>query len=107
QIMLDAARHHTIPIEQIREESLKELERRYSLRPTGLEPQTFWRLTDNWLEISVRFIAKDHDVRRLKDQMSRDILAGFDEAGLSVASATYDIVGMPKLQVEVQGSAAH
>ena len=107
QIMLDAARRHTVPIEQISEESLKELERCYSLRSTGLEPQAFWRLTDNWLEIAIRFIAKDHDVRRLKDQMSRDILAGFDEAGLSVASATYDIVGIPKLQVEVQGSAAH
>jgi len=31
--------------------------------------------------------------------MSRDILRGFDEAGIGIASATYDIVGMPPLRV--------
>ena len=33
--------------------------------------------------------------------MSADILAGFDQMGLSVASGTYDIVGLPPVRVEM------
>jgi hypothetical protein len=47
----------------------------------------------------VRFIARDRGVRELKDAMSRDILKAFKEAGIEVASSTYDIVGMPPLQI--------
>jgi hypothetical protein len=38
-------------------------------------------------------------VRVLKDAMSREILAGFEAAGLDVASATYEITGLPPLRV--------
>ena len=31
--------------------------------------------------------------------MCRDILAGLDAAGIGIASATYDIVGFPRIQV--------
>ncbi len=31
--------------------------------------------------------------------MSRDILAGFDAAGIGIASATYDIVGLPPVRL--------
>ncbi len=53
------------------------------------------RMTDNWLELTVRFIAEDHGVRDLKDAMTRDILAALDAAGIGVASATFEIVGLP------------
>lgn len=33
--------------------------------------------------------------------MSRDILGAFDEAGIGIASATYNIVGMPPLRIAV------
>jgi len=33
----------------------------------------YWRLTDNWLELSVRFLTLDHGTRPIKDVMSRDI----------------------------------
>ena len=59
-------------------------------------PKVYYRITDNWLELSLRFIAKDHDIRDIKDQMSRDILDEFDKAGIEIASATLDIVGMPR-----------
>ena len=58
------------------------------------------RLTDNWLELNVRFIVRDHGIRRLKDAMSPDILRGLDEAGIGLASATFEIVGLPLLRIE-------
>jgi len=36
----------------------------------------------------------------LKDAMSRDILQGFEAAGLQIASATYELVGLLKLRIE-------
>jgi hypothetical protein len=75
------------------------LKRRYFLREADLEPRVFYRLTDNWVEMSLRFIAHDSGTRGLKDQMSREILEGFERSG--IASGTYEVVGMPKLQVEV------
>ena len=35
--------------------------------------------------------------------MSREILAGLTEAGIGIASGTYEIVGVPPLKVELQG----
>jgi hypothetical protein len=35
----------------------------------------------------------------MKDAISRDILAGLDEAGIGIASGTYDIVGLPPVHV--------
>ena len=42
---------------------------------------------------------RDHGTRVIKDLIARDILAGFEEAGIAVASATYTIVGLPPIEV--------
>jgi len=62
----------------------------------------FWRLTDNWLELSVRFITEDHGIRYVKDAMSRDIIEEFDKAELSISSGTYEIVGFPPIDVRIK-----
>lgn len=66
----------------------------------------YWRLTNNWLELAVRFLSPDHGTREIKDAMSRDILKELDPAGIGIASATYEITGMPTLTVERQGARA-
>jgi len=65
-----------------------------------LRPQVFYRLTDNWVELSLRFIAQPHGVRNLKDQLSRMILDRFEAAHISIASGTYEIVGFPPVRLE-------
>lgn len=100
RILLDAARRHTIPIAELSEPVLAELRRRYFVSQAGLEPRVYLRLTDNWLELTVRFIARDHGIRELKDAMSREVLDALDEAGIGVASATYEIVGLPPLRIQ-------
>lgn len=101
QILLDAARKHTTKIAELSEPALHALEQRYVLKRSELEPQTFWRLTDNWLEITVRFVVGDAGIRSIKSAMSRDILAELDRAGIGIASGTYEVVGMPPLKVEM------
>lgn len=98
-ILLDAASKHAVTPEQIGSRELGELERRYNLKALNIAPQVYWRLTDNWLELTVRFLAHDHGTREIKDRMSREILARLDAAGIGIASATYDIVGMPPIRL--------
>ena len=76
------------------------LERRYFLSMDDLTPRVFYRLTDNWLELSVRFIVGAHGVRTVKDAISRAVLRRLDDAGLEIASATYEVVGLPTLKVQ-------
>ncbi|MBM6583263.1 hypothetical protein ILT44_23975 [Microvirga sp. BT689] len=55
----------------------KGLQRRYFMQESEFEPRVYWRMTDNWLELTVRFIARDHGVRELKGVMTRDILTAY------------------------------
>ena len=100
QVLLDAARQHAITREKMGEEELKRLEERFGIDIGEIDPQTFWRITDNWLEVTVRFLAPDHGIRRIKDRMSRDILSGLDEAKMGIASGTYAIVAVPPIRIE-------
>ena len=100
RILLTAAAHHSVSAEELGEDALREMERRYVLQRADIKPRVYCRLTDNWLELTVRFVARDHGVREVKDAMSREILAALDEAGIGIASATMEIVGLPPLRLD-------
>jgi hypothetical protein len=99
RILLETAKRHTVLMADLSAEILAELERRYFMKPADVKPRVYYRLTDNWLELTVRFIARDHGVRELKDVLSRDILRALDEAGIGVASSTLEVVGLPPLRI--------
>lgn len=99
QILIDAAAAHTQDVRRLSQAQRDELAKRYDLPTLSAEPKVYVRLTDNWIELTVRFFTADHGTRELKDVMSREILARFDQAGLQVASGTYAIVQVPKLEV--------
>jgi small-conductance mechanosensitive channel len=100
-ILLDAAQRHTVKIAELGEEALRALETRYVMKRSELEPRVYWRLTDNWLELTVRFLVPDSGIRDIKSAMGRDILSGLDEAGIGIASSTYDVVGFPPVKVQL------
>jgi small-conductance mechanosensitive channel len=70
-ILLEIARAHTVKLNELSEEAIKELERRYVIRRADLGPRVYYRLTDNWLEMSLRFITEDSGIREVKDAISR------------------------------------
>lgn len=100
RILLEAAEKHGVAEKDLSPEEIEELRRRYGLPVKDVSPRVYWRLTDNWLELSVRFVSPDHGTRDLKDAMSREILERLDEAGIGLASATYEIVGLPKVRLQ-------
>ncbi len=98
-IMLDAAREHAIDPNSIASEAKRDLKKSFGVEPLDLEPRVFFRITDNWLELTIRFVVGTHGIRDVKDAMSRAIVEALDSAGIGIASATYDIVGFPALEV--------
>lgn len=106
QILLEAARRHAAAEEELSSQVLAELERRYGT-PVGVRPRVYYRLTDNWVEMAVRFVVRDHGIRAVKDAIAREVLERFEQAGISIASGTYDIVGLPPLRVEGLTPAMH
>ena len=105
-ILLEAAQRHAVQEDEIPQNHIAQLERRYGIRIGDVAPKVYWRLTDNWLELAVRFLSPDHGTREIKDAMSREILGRLDQAGIGIASATYEITGLPVLTVEQKGSSA-
>ena len=100
RILLDAATDHAVNPDQIDETSVLEMERRFAVKRDKLGPRVYYRLTDNWLELAVRFVVTDHGIRDIKDAMGRQIVDQLAAAGIDVASATYDIVGFPPIRIE-------
>ena len=97
-IMLAAAQRATADIQRDAEPHRKRMNDEYHLDVETLEPRVFYRITDNWLELSLRFIAHDRFTRELKDRISRDLLEGLDEANIGIASTTIDIVAFPPMR---------
>ncbi len=97
-IMLETAEKHTKSLQEAGQAGTDAMLRRYAMPLEDLGPRVFLRITDNWVELALRFVAPSHGSRVLKNAMSRDILDAFDAAGIGIASSTYDIVGLPPLR---------
>jgi small-conductance mechanosensitive channel len=101
QILLKCVRRHTQDVIKVSEDDRIRLEAKYGIKTDDMVPRVFYRLTDNWLELSVRFIVPEHGVRNIKDAISRDLLSDLDKHGIGIASSTYEIVGLPALQLRL------
>ena len=99
EILLRCVRQQTDPINEVSELIMRDVERRYGITFDDLTPRVFYRLTDNWLELTVRFIVDEHGIRQVKDAIARSVLDGFEHAHITIASATFEVVGFPPLRV--------
>ena len=99
-IMLEAAKEQSVDPDSLAAEYKEGLQARFGVQPIDLVPRVFYRITDNWLELTVRFIVHTHGIRGAKDAMSRTIIGELDKAGIGIASATYDIVGLPPIRIQ-------
>jgi len=102
-ILLAAARRHGAAVTEASRAALASMRERYFIQATSVEPQVYYRLTDNWLELTLRFVTEVRGVRDVKDAMSREILRELEAAGIGLASATFEIVGVPELRVRGDG----
>jgi small-conductance mechanosensitive channel len=100
EIILKAVRDNTQEIANLAKPELERLKERFFIESADIPPRVYLRITDNWVELAVRFLCPTHDIRDLKSRIGRQILAGLDEAKIGIASSTYDVVGLPPIRVE-------
>lgn len=98
EAILLAAVEHAVPKTSLSAEALEQMKTRFAVQTADLEPRVYWRITDDWLELSVRFVLPARSARGVKDAMARYIVPELANAGIEVASVTYDIVGLPELR---------
>ncbi len=51
-----------------------------------IDPRVFWRITEDWIELTLRFLGPDHGIRKIKDRMTRMIIAGFEKENILIAA---------------------
>lgn len=99
QILLTSSSRHGIDVAQIPSEESARIQADFGLGLEDMRPQVYFRITDNWLELTVCFLVGTHSIRSAKDAMSREIVERFETEGIGIASATYDIVGFPPIEI--------
>ena len=72
-------------------QAIDSMRQRYPVGRAEVEPRVFVRATDNWVELSARFVVPVRSARSVKDEVTRRVLARFADAHLDVASATQDV----------------
>ena len=99
-ILLDCAREATADIADASKAAHAAIEQRYFIDFGNLDPRVFYVITDNWVELNLRFVSPIRGTRYLKDELARLILERFEHAGIEIASGTYDIIGFPPVRLE-------
>lgn len=54
--LLEVAGRHTLATANLSAEALREMQRRYFMEKADLRPNVYYRLTSNWLELTLRFV---------------------------------------------------
>jgi small-conductance mechanosensitive channel len=84
---------------------IDELRKHYFVKgDIELEPRVFMTITDNWLELALRFVSREPGVRVLKDALYRDILEQFTSAGIGIASSTSEVSIVTPLEVRTSAA---
>lgn len=98
KIMLDHADEYTAHLQDQAEIELRDLMKRYPVYEETVSPQVYVVMTDNWIEVSLRYVVEPRERRRVAGELHDDLLRHFEEQpDITVASATFEIVGFPPL----------
>jgi small-conductance mechanosensitive channel len=96
RILLEEARTASATADAGR--AIRDIRRRYPVPITEVEPRVFWRATDNYLQLSARFVVPVRTARTAKSELTRRVLERFAGAGIAVASSTVDVTVRPDEQ---------
>lgn len=100
EIMLAHGQEYTEHLQAEAQAGLEAIDRRYpALEDTMVAPTLYTRMTDNWVEMTLRYVVEARSRRSVTAQLHRDLLTHFEEApDVSVASATFEIIGLPTVK---------
>jgi small-conductance mechanosensitive channel len=71
--------------------AMQEMQRRYPVPRSELEPRVYVRATDNYMELSARFVVPVRTSRTAVNELTRRISERLREVGIPIASSTVDL----------------
>jgi small-conductance mechanosensitive channel len=109
EIILAHGREHTSHLKEQAQAQLRDLAGRYPVHETTVEPALYIVMTDNWIEMTLRYVVVVQERRRVKGQLYHELLQHFEsEPDITIASATFEVVGIPALRTDVRiGQESH
>ncbi len=103
EIMLEHGREYTSHFQAQAEAGFRALVKSYPVHETAVEPTLYIVMTDNWIEMTLRYVVEARERRQVKGQLHHRLLQHFEsEADITVASATFEIVGFPPLKSDIR-----
>jgi small-conductance mechanosensitive channel len=104
EIMLERGRAYTSHLQAQAHAQLRALVDVYPVHETTVEPTLYIVMTDNWIEVTLRYVVAVYERRKVKGRLHHELLQCFEsEAGITVASMTMEIVGFPPLKGDTGG----
>ncbi|NPV63363.1 MAG: mechanosensitive ion channel family protein [Methanotrichaceae archaeon] len=100
-LILNIIRRETATAKDVAEQEIATMEKKYLLSKRSLEADIFMRLTDNWIELTARYVIPARQRRITRSRISQMILEEIEASeGIKIASATFDIVGFPEISIK-------
>lgn len=103
EIMLEHGQEYSCDFQADAQAELGEMVKTYLVHETPVEPMLYIVMTDNWIEMTLRYVVEARKRREVKGQLHHQLLRHFEEeTGITVASATFEIVGFPPLKSDAE-----
>jgi small-conductance mechanosensitive channel len=103
EIMLEHGQEYSADCQTQAKGELSDMMQRYPVLPdTPVEPTLYTVMTDNWIEMTLRYVVDARERRTVKGQLHRELLQHFEaEPDITVASVTLEVVGFPPLKSDM------
>jgi len=97
-LIMDVVVQETHLMKDNAEEEISHMERKYYITKGSTDPEVFLKLTDNWIELTARYVTPGRQRKMIRNKVSHRILEEIEKSeGIKVASQTIDIVGFPEI----------
>ena len=99
ELMLEHGREYTTQFQAQAQAQLRDLVNTYPVHDATVEPTLYIVMTDNWIEMTLRYVVDAQARRQVKTRLHHELLQHFEsEPNVTVASMTVEIVGLPPLK---------
>jgi len=99
EIVLRHGQEYSEEFQANAEATLEQVRRRFPIQTTSVAPSLYVVMTDNWIELTMRYVVEVRKRRGVMAELHRELLEHFErEPSISIASATFEIVGFPPLR---------
>jgi small-conductance mechanosensitive channel len=96
-LIIDVINQETRTVEELAQKEISNMERKYFLSKGSINADAFVSLTDNWIELTARYVTPVRQRRMIRNRISQRILEDIEKSeSIKIASQTVDIVGFPE-----------